>query len=218
MEKAQLEAIIQAIENFYIEMSENERRRCRGHWLDHVRRVVRNVTLICQTLRPEPNTQLVKVAALCHDIGYNASPKGHPRVSAEMCTPLLKGFGVSDEEILQIQSIILAHSRKSREPTTVEEKAMYIADKLDMIGFDGVIRMFLQKKDEGMISRDDMATAIQQEITEFVRYLRSLGIARDLVEQRWEESKAILQKVLIRGSKLGDDETLHKNEGHEKQK
>ena len=74
-----------------------------------------------------------------------------------------------------------------------------------MIGFDGVIRMFLQKKDEGMISRDDMATAIQQEIGEFVRYLESLDIARDLVEQRWEESKAVLQKILIRGSKLEDD-------------
>lgn len=33
MEKAQLEAIIQAIENFYIEMSENERGRCSGHKL-----------------------------------------------------------------------------------------------------------------------------------------------------------------------------------------
>ena len=218
MEKAQLKAIIQAVENFYIEMSENERKQCSGHWLDHVRRVVRNATLICQTLQPEPNTQLVKVAALCHDIGYNASPKGHPRVSAEMCMPLLKKFDVSDEEILQIQSIILAHSRKSREPATVEEKVMYTADKLDMIGFDGVIRMFLQKKDEGMVSRDDMATAIQQEITEFVRYLRSLGIARDLIEQRWGESKVILQKVLIRGSKLGDDETLRRNEEDGKQK
>ncbi len=205
MEKAQLKAVIQAIEKFYFDMSESERKQCSGHWLDHVRRVVKNATLICQTLRPEPDTKLVQIAALCHDMGYNSSPKEHPRISADVCAPLLKKAGVSDEEILQVQSIILAHSRKSREPITVEEKIMYIADKLDMIGFDGVIRMFLQKKDEGMISRDDMATAIQQEIGEFVRYLESLDIARDLVEQRWEESKAVLQKILIRGSKLEDD-------------
>lgn len=198
MKRESFKILRKNVENFYANMTDEEKNtKYFGHWYDHVSRVVENVKAIIRENPKGIEKNLVIAAALCHDLAYGIDKANHPRLSSKMCVEFLKKAFFTDREIIKIKTIILSHSRKSREPRTVEEKTVYIADKLDMLGIDGLVRMYMQ---EGIKigSRDKIAERLLEENKKVTNFLLSLNIANKLIQKRWEESKTIIEKILKR--------------------
>lgn len=103
---------------------------------------------MCERIGREEGAQMtvLRLAALLHDIGRaeeRSTGECHAEISARYAQELLQREGLEPEQITRIQTAILAHRfRKERPPTTLEEKILFDADKLDSIGAIGVARAF----------------------------------------------------------------------------
>lgn len=103
---------------------------------------------MCERIGREEGAQMtvLRLAALLHDIGRaeeRSTGECHAEISARYAQELLQREGLEPEQITRIQAAILAHRfRKERPPTTLEEKILFDADKLDSIGAIGVARAF----------------------------------------------------------------------------
>jgi len=91
--------------------------------------------------------EIVRAAALLHDAdgtapGSEARLEHHLR-SSEFAGKILAGEGWSEERIQAVQHCIRAHRfRDDREPpATIEAKCLFDADKLDVLGAIGAIRV-----------------------------------------------------------------------------
>lgn len=95
-----------------------------------------------------PNAELLRVAALLHDIGFTVTYKNHEEKSAEIAENLMSEFGFTNEEIKMVQGLIMA-TKIPQSPNNYLEKILCDAD-LDYLGRSdfGVIseRLFLELK------------------------------------------------------------------------
>ncbi|NOX46288.1 MAG: HD domain-containing protein [Chlorobi bacterium] len=78
--------------------------------------------------------ELLKTAALFHDLGFIKTYDGHEKVSAAYAHEILPGFGYSPKDIKLIEGMILA-TEIPQSPVSHLEKIMADAD-LDYIGRD----------------------------------------------------------------------------------
>lgn len=78
--------------------------------------------------------ELLKTAALFHDLGFIQTYDGHEKVSAAFAQEILPDFGYSPEDIQQIEGMILA-TEIPQSPVSHLEKILADAD-LDYIGRD----------------------------------------------------------------------------------
>ncbi|NQU79228.1 HD domain-containing protein [Candidatus Woesearchaeota archaeon] len=92
---------------------------------------------------------LLKIAALLHDIGREEQDKAkgkvcHAERGAEIASEILKQHGLDDEKVDRITHCIQCHRfRNSNIPQSTEAKVLFDADKLDAIGAVGIGRAFL---------------------------------------------------------------------------
>lgn len=118
------------------------------HDFDHTLRVLRNAEKLAMEL-PAANLQIVRIAALLHDIARpeEMSVKGrfcHARAGAAICASELKKYNFSQVMIEKICACVLSHRFRGDGPTpqSLEAEIIYDADKLDSIGAIGVGRAF----------------------------------------------------------------------------
>lgn len=92
------------------------------------------------------NMEVLRLAVLLHDIGRaeeRITGECHAQISAREAGVLLREAGYDEPLIPMIQVAILTHRfRKNNPPTTLEERILFDADKLDSIGAVGVARAF----------------------------------------------------------------------------
>lgn len=106
------------------------------------------VMALCERIGREEGAdmQILRLAALLHDIGRAEERRTkicHAEISAREAVPLLRAEGCEDSLIAKVQQAILTHRfRKQNPPSTLEEKILFDADKLDSIGAIGVARAF----------------------------------------------------------------------------
>ncbi len=106
------------------------------------------VMSLCERIGREEGAdmQILRFAALLHDIGRAEELRTkmcHAEISAREAEKLLQAEGYSAELIAAVQKAILTHRfRKQNPPTTLEERILFDADKLDSIGAIGVARAF----------------------------------------------------------------------------
>lgn len=118
------------------------------HDYDHTLRVLNNALRLAEQL-PEANLQIVRLAALLHDVARpeETAAKGkicHAELGAEQARLILKKAGFESELIQRVSDAVLTHRfRAKRIPTTIEAKIVYDADKLDSLGAVGIGRAFL---------------------------------------------------------------------------
>ncbi|MGC5324824.1 HD domain-containing protein [Brevibacillus sp. SYSU BS000544] len=90
--------------------------------------------------------QVLRLAVLLHDIGRaeeRRTGECHAEISAREAFDLLHESEYEETIIHKVQQAILAHRfRKNNPPTTLEEKILFDADKLDSIGAVGIARAF----------------------------------------------------------------------------
>lgn len=117
----------------------------------HVERVFKNGQLILQQ-EPEADAEVVLTAILLHEV-FNF-PKNHPMSSesGEICAliagQILIDHQFNPDKILKVQGCIRNHSySKGVVPSTLEEKIVQDADRLDAIGAIGIARCFATSAD-----------------------------------------------------------------------
>jgi uncharacterized protein len=115
------------------------------HDFSHIERVYRMAERLAKT--EGADLEIVRAAALLHDAdgttpGSESRLEHHLR-SAEIAGSVLKDEGWPEERIRAVQHCIRAHRfRDDREPpATIEAKCLFDADKLDVLGAIGAIRV-----------------------------------------------------------------------------
>jgi uncharacterized protein len=114
------------------------------HDFNHILRVYHMSERLAQA--EGADLDIVHAAALLHDVGETRPGSGeratHHFQSADFAAQVLKTEGWTEERISAVQHCIRAHRfRDNREPpATMEAKALFDADKLDVIGAVGVAR------------------------------------------------------------------------------
>jgi len=133
------------------------------HGYDHIQRVYRMAERIAAA--EGADLEIVRAAALLHDIegSHPAEPAGsrhpgedeslhptgvsgrlnHHQQSADIAAEILREEGWPEERIAAVQHCIRAHRYRDRRepPTTLEAKVLFDADKLDVLGAIGVVRV-----------------------------------------------------------------------------
>ncbi len=115
------------------------------HDFSHIERVYRMAGRLAKT--EGADLEIVRAAALLHDAD-GTTPGSESRLdhhlrSAEIAGSVLKAEGWSDERVKAVQHCIRAHRfRDDREPpATIEAKCLFDADKLDVLGAIGAVRV-----------------------------------------------------------------------------
>lgn len=118
-----------------------------AHGFDHVERVLKLGRMIA--LKEGADTQVVRFAALLHDIAREEEDRGeiedHAEAGAEGAAELLGKYGMPEEFIKKVASCIMTHRFKNGiTPQSLEGKVLSDADKLDAAGAVGIARAYLQ--------------------------------------------------------------------------
>ena len=110
-----------------------------AHDFDHVLRVTTLAVHIAQA--EGADVEIVRTAALLHDIGLDNGRVGHEEVAAERAHEILAGQ--PPEKVKAVAQAIRSHRfRAGPPPQTLEARCLFDADKLDAIGAIGVARVF----------------------------------------------------------------------------
>ncbi len=132
--KDPLEPVIGAVESFYA-------RKDLAHDLNHALRVRDWARKLAD--EEGANCEIVELAALLHDIGRTGVEKSHAESSAGLAVSVLTKLGYKQTVIEEVRAAVISHSRESGyEPSTLEAKILYDADKLDFVGPVGIARLF----------------------------------------------------------------------------
>jgi uncharacterized protein len=115
------------------------------HDFSHIERVYRMSERLA--LAEGADLEIVHAAALLHD-AEGTTPGGEARLehhlrSAAFAGEILKAEGWPEERIAAVQHCVRAHRyRDDREPpATIEAKCLFDADKLDVLGAIGAVRV-----------------------------------------------------------------------------
>ena len=107
------------------------------HGWDHIMRVYD----LCVKIGKEEGADLevLKVAALLHDIGISKGRENHEKVGAEIAKKLLEDYDKEKKENI-VHCIETHRFSKGLKPKTLEAKILQDADRLDAIGAIGIMR------------------------------------------------------------------------------
>jgi len=111
-----------------------------AHSYKHVDRVLRIATFLAR--KEAANVELVQIGTLLHDIGWTLG-QPHSETGAKLASEILKEIGYPQEESEKIVRIILRHCLDFKDKLeTLEEKVVWDADKIDLLGAVGIARAF----------------------------------------------------------------------------
>ena len=121
-----------------------------GHDLDHTVRVFVNACRIAEMELPRNDSEsrrVVRLAALLHDCARPEEDRGkgkvcHASLGRLKSAEILRELGCPDENLIRaVSECVGRHRYRGRElPSTLPEKIVYDADKLDSIGAVGIGR------------------------------------------------------------------------------
>jgi len=152
---------------------------------DHAQRVEHWCRYIGEKLNADLST--LQIAALLHDIGLQkVGLDKHHIESAEMAKAFLREKQVPKEQVESIASIIEHHSMHAPEATSIEEKILNDADRIDHLGAIGIVReiaraILVRKDYSGDIA--DVPRLLRQGITKTKKRTYT-DIAKKIVDER----------------------------------
>lgn len=160
--------------SFYSKLEEvvQDELSCSAHDLSHVYRVYKNACHIAT--QEKADLHVIKTAALLHDIARvkeDEDTRGqtdHAVLGADMAEKFLKEMQCKQSFIEKVKGCILHHRYKGENiPQTLEEKIVFDADKLDILGAVGLARSYMIAGEYGqMIYNDiDIGTYIKGNLT-----------------------------------------------------
>lgn len=121
--------------------------------LDHAERVLQIVEDIGR--REGADLDILRVAALLHDIGVPINKERHYEIGALLARGVLLQFGFTADEIGPIAHAIEAHSRYGGpDPQTLEGRILQDADAVEYVGAIGLARAIARGVESGAYSGD----------------------------------------------------------------
>jgi len=121
--------------------------------LDHAERVRQIAEDIGQ--REGADLDILRVAALLHDIGVPINKERHYEIGALLAQGILLQFGFTEDEIEPIAHAIEAHSRYGGpDPQTLEGRILQDADAVEYVGATGLARAIVRGLESGAYSGD----------------------------------------------------------------
>ena len=161
-----LQQVILVAQGFYA-------RKDRAHDLEHALRVREWGKLLAK--EEGADTTVIELAALLHDIGRSgAVEKTHAESSAGLAVNILNKTGYSEDIVLSVRDSILAHSLEAgHQPSTIEAKILYDADKLDFVGAIGLGRLFTMGGVQGwpLVGENSCETFYLEKIRGYQKHL-----------------------------------------------
>jgi len=110
------------------------------HSFEHVERVLKAATFLAK--EEKADVELVQVGALLHDIGWVVG-KPHHENGAKLANEILKEINYPEERREKAIKIVLHHDLDFRDKLeTLEERIVWDADKIDILGILGMVRTF----------------------------------------------------------------------------
>jgi len=126
-----------------------EKLTCSAHNLDHVMRVY-NLCLELAGHEEGVDLDILIPAALLHDIARveemedKTGKTDHAILGSQLASNILREMDYNEDKIEKIKHCIVTHRyRTGNEPSTIEAKILFDADKLDAIGAVGIARTFM---------------------------------------------------------------------------
>jgi uncharacterized protein len=111
-----------------------------AHSYQHVDRVVKIATFLAK--KEGASVELVQIGTLLHDIGWTLG-QPHNETGAKLASEILNEIGYPQEESEKIVEIIIRHPLDFKgKLETLEEKVVWDADKIDLLGAVGIARAF----------------------------------------------------------------------------
>lgn len=185
-----------SVEQLYMAVQQEDRNnRLRGHWWDHVSRVVRNAATLIGDEAILDGADVVLAAALCHDLSFETPNSDPIAVASRRCSELMHDVGFSRDDAQLGARLVEATDRDVRRPSTKLERVLYVADKLDLFGYDGTTRLLIEESGKGLTVRAEVGEAARRRQADWLSFMRELGVGRDLVERRAAEADVILSAL-----------------------
>jgi uncharacterized protein len=160
-----------------------------AHSYEHVDRVVKIATFLAE--KEGADLELVQVAAILHDVGWVVG-QPHNETGAKLASEILKKFEYSPRKIEKVLKIVLRHPMDFRgKLETLEEKIVWDADKIDLLGAVGIARGFHW---EGKRSFESAVKLAFQVFTPIYNSLNT-STAKQISKKRQKETMSFLSAL-----------------------
>ena len=111
-----------------------------AHSYEHVERVLKIATFLAS--EEKADLELVQAGTILHDIGWTLG-QPHNETGAKLAREILEEIGYPQEKGEKLFRIILHHPFEFRNRLqTLEERIVWDADKIDLLGAVGITRAF----------------------------------------------------------------------------
>jgi uncharacterized protein len=161
-----------------------------AHSYAHVDRVVKIAAILAE--KEQADMELVQAAALLHDIG-RAVGEPHNETGARLAGQILKhSTNYPQERIEKIVKTVLHHPIVFRDRLeTLEEKIVWDADKIDLLGVIGIARVF------HWLGKKPFETAVDTCFEELKPIYNMLNTpsAREIAKERYRRTAASLSAL-----------------------
>ena len=133
-----------------LDLAEQEYKKMgiKSHNWEHILRVVKYCDKLSTT--NQSNKDILFPAAILHDLGREKNAENNHSESTSTAKQILEKSGYDTLLINQIIDCIKSHSIDStEEPSSLEAKILFDADKLDSLGTIGIARFFILAGEQG---------------------------------------------------------------------
>jgi uncharacterized protein len=131
-----------------------------AHRFDHVMRVLANAGAIAR-FYPQADREILTLAVLLHDIDQPFDDKAnHVAYSATAAERILAELSYPADRIARVVQVIREHSTETIEvsqPSSIEARILFDADKIDGVGAFGILRVFALSQQMGRSIPDSIA-------------------------------------------------------------
>ena len=111
-----------------------------AHSYAHVDRVVKIAKFLAK--KEKADLELVNIGAILHDVGWSLG-QPHNETGAKLAADILNSFHYPQQKTQKIARIVLFHRLSFKDKLeSLEEKAVWDADKIDLLGAVGIARGF----------------------------------------------------------------------------
>jgi len=111
-----------------------------AHSYEHVERVLKIATFLAS--EEKADLELVQAGTILHDVGWTLG-QPHNETGAKLAREILEEIGYPQEKSEKLFRIILHHPFEFRNRLqTLEERIVWDADKIDLLGAVGITRAF----------------------------------------------------------------------------
>jgi uncharacterized protein len=160
-----------------------------AHSYEHVDRVVKIALLLA--CKEKADIELVQIAAILHDVG-RCIGQPHNETGARLASEILNGMHYSPQKTKKISRIVLLHNVDSKDKlSSLEEKIVWDADKVDLLGAVGIARGFHWCGKQSF----DSAVKLAFETYTPIYDMLNTKSARELAEKRNKETMCFLSAL-----------------------